>query len=228
MRKYLNALIGIALFSCGGSGDDPMPKPPINVAPSIPVLVFPNDGELCTDNPLGFVWEASLDSDGDAVSYEIEVATTTDFKEDLQKKSTSATGISITLIKGVAYYWRIRSKDTKNNYSNYSITRKYYTEGEGVSNHIPFSATLVNPMTGSELITSAVKLEWTSSDVDNDPLVYDIYFGKMNPPVLVEENFDKLSYDLNVDASSEYFWKIVTKDDKGGQAIGQVWKFSTE
>ena len=228
MRNYLYTLIGIILFSCGGSDDDPTPKPPVNVAPSIPVLVFPNDGELCTENPLDFNWEASLDGEGDSISYEIEVATNSSFNENLQKKTTSMTTISISLIKGVAYYWRVRSKDTKNNYSNHSNTRKYYTEGEGVSNHIPFTATLISPVLGSEINSSTGTLEWTSSDVDNDPLVYDVYFGKANPPVLVVENLSELSYDVNLDISSMYYWKIVVRDDKGGQSIGQIWDFSTE
>lgn len=228
MRKYLFLVVILFLISCGGGSDDEPIPPPVNVAPSIPVQRLPNNNELCTENPLGFEWSVSIDNDGDAVSYEIQVATDSNFTTDLQTKITSNTTVSISLIKGVAYYWRVRSKDIKNNFSSYSTVRKYYTEGDGVSNHIPFVATLVSPGLGSRTGQSIILLEWNSSDVDSDPLVFDVYFGKTNPPVLVTENSSNITYSVNLETVTDYYWKIVTKDDKGGQAIGQIWSFSTE
>ena len=157
MRNPLLIFISILLFSCGGSDDDtPTPEPPPvdNTAPTIPDLVAPNDGELCTDNPLDFEWTIATDPEGNSVQYEIQVATNNSFSEDLQMKSTSNTTHNFTLLKGTAYYWRVRSKDNKNNLSSYSSTRKYYTEGEGVSNHLPYAATLISPELNTDIIFS--------------------------------------------------------------------------
>ena len=117
MRNAVLICISMLLFSCGGSdGDAPTPEPPIeNTAPSVPSLLEPADGLLCTDNPLDFSWTQSIDPDGDNVQYEIQVATNNSFSEDLQVKTTSILKVNINLLTGTAYYWRVRSKDNRNN-----------------------------------------------------------------------------------------------------------------
>lgn len=71
-------------------------------------------------------------------------------------------------------------------------------------------------------------LEWTGSDTDGDPLVFDIYFGTDNPPeTLISENQNVTSINVTTVAATDYFWKVVVKDDKGGQTIGQIWNFRT-
>lgn len=232
MKNSVLLLLSIALLSCGGSGDDDEPTavtpstPTVeNKEPSIPSLINPADGLLCTDNPLDFSWSIATDPDGDAITYEIQVATNNTFSNDLQTKTNSGTTADFTLLKGVAYYWRVRAKDSKNNTSAYSTIRKYYTEGEGVSNHLPYAATLVEPALSATLSETTATLKWTASDVDDDPITYDVYFGKENPPTLVKENVSEMEYAVDLEAETTYFWKIVVKDNQGGEAIGQVWSF---
>jgi hypothetical protein len=65
--------------------------------------------------------------------------------------------------------------------------------------------------------------------VDNDPLTYDVYFGTDNPPTVVlspDQSETTISKDL--DPSTNYYWKIVVKDNNGGQTIGQTWNFKTD
>lgn len=231
MKKIFLLLLSTIILSCGGSdNDDPTPTTPStptveNKEPAIPSLIEPSDGLLCTDNPLSFSWNAATDPDGDAVSYEIQVATNNTFTNDVQTKTNSGTTTDFTLLKGVAYYWRVRAKDSKNKTSAYSTIRKYYTEGEGISNHLPYAPTLVKPTLNSTLSETSTTLEWTASDVDDDPITYDVYFGKENPPALVKENVSETTYTVDVEQETTYYWKIVVKDDKGGEAIGQVWSF---
>ena len=227
MKNSILILVGYVLISCGGSDSDEPVLPP-NEAPSIPVMIAPNDGLLCTDLSLDFSWNSSTDPDGDAVSYTIQVATNNSFSENLQTKSVSSTTITFNLLKGLAYYWRVSAKDAKNNSSSYSAIRKFYSEGEGVSNHLPYAATLISPALNGKLNGSATKLEWSSSDIDNDPLSYNVYFGEVTNPDMVLENSSSTSFDVNLEANTIYYWKIVVKDDAGGEAIGQEWTFSTE
>ncbi len=208
--------------------DDPsIPTPKVNNAPSVPSLTAPIDGLQCTENPLVFSWNKSSDPDGDAVSYSIQLATINSFSKDLQVRSISDNTTTLSLIKGVAYYWRVNAKDTKNKSSEFSPVRKFYSEGEGVSNHIPYAATLIRPALNSNITDSSATLEWSSSDIDNDSLLYDVYAGVVNPPPLVLENSDSTSYTINLSAGTTYYWKIVVKDDVGGEAIGQIWSFKS-
>lgn len=96
-------------------------------------------------------------------------------------------------------------------------------------NHLPFLPELVFPTINSVLNTTTAKLNWTAVDVDKtDILVYDVYFGMVNPPTLkISENLVVPSLDVTLNPSKEYFWKVVIKDNKGGETIGQTWKFKT-
>lgn len=231
MKYPLLILLSILVLSCGGSdGDAPDPEPPVqeNTPPTVPELTSPNDEALCTDNPLDFTWAASTDAEGNAIQYEITVATDQSFTSNLQSHITSDTEANFTLIPSTAYYWRVRAKDNRNNLSDYSTVRAFYTEGEGASNHLPFAATLISPELSSQISAGTAVLEWSASDVDEDPLTYDVYFGTTNPPALLVENSSTDSQSVTVAAATTYYWKIVVKDDKGGAAVGQVWNFETE
>ena len=232
MKKFLAILaISTVLHSCGGGGGDPPPPPPppVNKAPSTPTQSAPTNNLLCIDNTVTFQWNASTDPDGDAVSYDLQIATGNQFNQNLQTKTSSSISTSVTLNKGVAYYWRIRAKDSKNAFSSYSSTFSFYTEGDGESNHLPFSPALVTPILNSVVQQATTTLEWTASDVDNDPLTFDVFFDTVNPPTSkVGDNQSETSLNVDLASSSNYYWKVVVKDDKGGVTIGQVWNFKTD
>ncbi len=231
MKKVLYTLVlSTTLWSCGGSGGGTPTPEPVNNAPTVPTLVSPTNNLLCIDNYLEFEWNASTDADGDAVTYQIQVATDAQFANIAHTKSSNSTNKSISLEKGVAYYWRVKATDSKNESSNYSSTFQFITEGEGISNHLPFAPALVNPAIGAVENGATVNLQWTASDVDtSDVLTYDVYFGTTNPPTTIETSdlgVDNL--DVNLTASTTYYWKVVVKDGQGGQTNGQVWSFSTD
>ena len=132
--------------------------------------------------------------------------------------------------KGIAYYWRVKATDNKSASSNYSATFNFYTEGEGITNHLPFSPVLVSPSLNSIQTGTSVTLQWTASDVDtNDTLTYDVYFGTANPPTIITSaNQSASTLNKTVSPSTTYYWKVEVKDGKGGQTVGQVWSFTTD
>lgn len=136
---------------------------------------------------------------------------------------------TIALDKGIAYYWRVKATDSKSLSSNYSSTFNFYTEGVATVNHLPFSPELVQPALNSLINPATATLKWNSSDVDvNDILVYDVYFGTDNPPATkMGTNITTNTLDVITVASKKYYWKVIVKDNKGGEAIGQIWSFST-
>jgi len=232
MKKHIYILVLTAfLWSCGGSGGDtPDPDPiPENKAPSVPSLVYPSANLLCIDNTINFSWNASTDPDGDTVSYEIQIAKDNQFTQIVQSVSNSSTTRTISLDKGVAYYWRVSAKDSKNKSSSFSSANSFYTEGEGVSNYLPFSPEVISPTLNDVITGTSATLEWNASDVDNDPLTYDVYFGTVNPPTAtVSTNQTTKTYSVDLNGKTDYYWKIVVKDDKGGETLGQVWNFKTD
>jgi len=219
------------LWSCGGGGgeDPPPPPPPTNKAPSTPSLVEPTNNLLCIDNTVSFQWNAATDPEGDAITYQIQVSKNNQFTDIVQTLNGSETTRSISLEKGIAYYWRVKATDNKNASSSYSSAFQFYTEGEGITNHLPFSPVLVNPLLNAVEQGTTTSLQWTASDVDNDPLTFDIFFDTVNPPI-AKEGDSQSATTLNValNPSTNYYWKVVVKDDKGGQTIGQIWNFQTD
>lgn len=227
MRKIGFLLIIVVSISCSKSeNESPDPKG-TNTSPSVPSKTFPTSGLLCADNPLDFKWEPSTDPEGDDINYEIEIAKDELFTDMVEKVTLNGTETTIYLEKGVELNWRIRAKDSKGAYSNYSPVWKFYTESEGIINYLPFSPSLVYPTLNAQVSESNVNLAWLSSDVDGDTLSYDIYFGEDNPPILLIENVVETSYKVTVLEGNTYYWKIVAKDNRGGESIGQIWNFKS-
>lgn len=231
MKKYLYLILVVNfLIACGGSGDDLESIAVVeNKTPSIPVLMAPVDNLLCTDNTVTFNWGSSLDLDGDTINYTMQIATDNLFLQIVLDTNIKETKTTFTLDKGKAYYWRVKATDSKNESSSFSSIFQFYTEGIASENHSPFSPGLVSPKLSSVVQTTTATLEWTASDVDNDTLVFDIFFGTQNPPLQkFSANQSETILNVEVASSKEYFWKVVVKDSKGAQSIGQVWNFKTD
>lgn len=230
MKNFIYlSIAGLIFASCSsGGGDDPEPAP-VNTAPAVPSLVNPTDNKLCLDNNVAFQWNESKDGQNDAVLYEIQVAKDNAFAQIVQTLTNSSLSTNVTLEKNTAYYWRVKATDAKGLASAYSSTFKFYTSGVAVTNHLPFAPELVSPGMNTSLSATTTTLIWNASDVDEaDPLTYDVYFGTANPPTeKISENKAPQRTEVTVEAGKQYFWKVVVKDSKGGETVGQVWKFKT-
>ena len=230
MKNYIYlSIIGLIFFSCSKSGGDEPVVEPKNTAPTIPLLVTPTDNKLCVDNTVTFQWNNSTDTSTDVITYQIQIAKDNQFSQIAKSAEGTANSQTIALEKNTAYYWRIKATDNKNLSSDYSITYKFYTSGEAVVNHLPFAPELILPAVNSNVNPGMTTLSWNAYDVDiTDKLVYDVYFGTTNPPTQkIFENKDSKTVDVATVTVKEYYWKIVVKDNKGGETAGQVWKFKT-
>ncbi|MHC0444242.1 glycoside hydrolase family 78 protein [Flavobacterium sp. 3-218] len=227
---YLS-IICLVFAACGsGGGDDPVTPTPVNTAPTAPVLTTPADNKLCLDNNVSFQWNASTDEQKDAIVYQIQIAKDNAFAQIINTLDNSSLSTSaLALEKNTAYYWRVKATDAKGLASAYSSTFKFYTAGTAVVNHLPFAPELVSPVLNSAIGTSSANLTWKASDVDTaDILTYDVYFGTANPPTAkVSENTSSKSFEVALQSTTQYYWRIVVKDNKGGETVGQVWKFKT-
>ena len=102
---------------------------------------------------------------------------------------------------------------------------KKTTEPENSAPYVPD-----NPVPSNGAIDQGVdvNLIWTSGDPDGDPVRYDIYFGTSSPPPVVSNNqFDKIYAPGILDFNTQYYWKIVAKDNQDHTTEGSMWSFTT-
>ncbi|WP_139956596.1 fibronectin type III domain-containing protein [Flavicella sediminum] len=232
MRKaYLYLVVLVSLtYSCGGGdGEDGGPDSSVNNAPTVPSQVYPLNNTLCIDNEINFQWNASSDEDGDAISYELEISEMSDFSSLIKEKEVGGRSTTILLEKGKSFYWRVRALDARNMESDFSAVSQFLTEGEGVSNHLPFAPELVSPELDETIGGANATLSWTANDVDNDSLLFDVYLDTASAPVTkISENQTATTFNATgLTAATTYYFKVVVKDGKGGVTIGQIWSFKT-
>jgi len=86
------------------------------------------------------------------------------------------------------------------------------------------------PVDGATNVSINTLLSWVCSDPDNDPLVYDVYFGTSEQNLeLKAANLTSNSYQLSeLEYSTTYYWKVAAKDTDGKVTVGPIWSFTTE
>lgn len=232
MKKNILTFIisSLVIISCGGSGGSGRDVEPVaNTAPTVPVLTSPSNSGLCISNVLVFSWNASTDAQKDAITYQIQIAADNQFTSIVKSETVTSNSYSVTLDKGKAFYWRVKATDSKNAASEYSSVFSLYTEAFAISNHLPFMPQLVKPVSDSNVNTT-IDLEWNASDVDaNDVLSYDVFWGtdKANLSSSQTNISSKTTQITGLQPGTTYYWKVVVKDNKGGETIGQIWSFKT-
>lgn len=222
-------LITFVCMSCSSGGDSDDGEGGVESKPTTPSLVFPGQDQLCTTNTLNFEWKASTNEDGSSVIYTLEIAKDNQFSNKIIDEVLTDLSKVVTLEKGFAYYWRVKSRSTKSIESDYSPISQFYTEEVPNSNHLPFAPSLINPFLGQTLEEgkTSVTLEWFASDVDKDPLTFDVYFGK-NKDALnkIADNTSATTFEANLDSTATtYYWRIKVKDNKGAEVTGPLWYF---
>lgn len=229
MRKIIYSIfISTVLFSCGS--DDSLTEEIKNTAPSIPALIAPANATLCINNVVSLEWGAASDVENNPITYQLQIATDNQFTKIVKTAEGAAIKQSITLNKGTAYYWRVKATDNKDASSNYSASYSFYTETTAVTNHLPFLPQLVQPENNSFINSAKANLKWSATDVDtNDMLTYDVYLGTVNPPLTKVGNNLTTTFleQFSLKTATNYYWRVVIKDNKGGETLGQVWQFKT-
>ena len=233
MKNKIN--LYIALFSivfiaasCSSGGGDDSPAAPPNSAPTaVSQLTFPTSDLLCIDNNVAFQWGAVTDADGDPISYKLVVATDRPLTQIVEDRTVSSSSVTISLNRGVAYYWNVTAIDNQGGESDSSNTSAFYTEGDGVSNYAPFTAAIGIPTNQESVPAGTVNLNWTGGDADvGDTLTYEVFFGEETDPPLLQADVTAANFDVTATTGLTYYWKINTTDNHGIKTIGQIWSFS--
>lgn len=86
-----------------------------------------------------------------------------------------------------------------------------------------------HPLDGAIDIGIKTHLSWNGGDPDpGDKAVYDLYFGIISEPELLETNLQMPNYYPGVlEKNTQYYWKVVARDESQAETSGPVWTFTT-
>jgi uncharacterized protein (TIGR02145 family) len=84
------------------------------------------------------------------------------------------------------------------------------------------------PPNGSTGQLRSLTLSWSCSDLNGDPLTYDVYFGLTNPPdsVVSFNQSDRALIRSGLASGTTYYWRVLAKDTRDS-TLGPVWSFTT-
>ncbi len=193
----------------------------VNQAPTLPANPEPANNAADQSVNMNVSWTCS-DPENDPLSYDVYFGLTT--SPGLATSNiTNPTFNPGGLDDNTTYYWKIIAKDDHNNTTEGPVWQ-FTTHN---SNQPPAVPSNPEPEDGDSTCQS--DLHWKCSDPEQDPLTYDIYLAKINPPTIAAtELSDTLFEPDNLEENTQYYWKVVAKDDHGNQTEGQVWTFTTK
>jgi hypothetical protein len=86
-----------------------------------------------------------------------------------------------------------------------------------------------HPLDGAIDVGIKTHLSWIGGDPDpGDKAVYDLYFGTMTEPELLATNLQMLHYYPGIlENNTQYYWRIVARDESQTEASGPLWTFTT-
>ena len=193
---------------------------PGNQPPASPTNPSPPDNAVDQPMNVGLHWSCS-DPDSDPLTYDVYFGAS----ENPPLISEGQADTSYTpddLDYSQTYYWKIVAKDGHDN-STESQIWMFVT-----LNRAPALPIDPSPEDGSEDLDVDITLNWSCSDPEDDPLIYDVYFGTSDTPPLVNPDQEQNSYSPEEMTFREtYYWKIVAKDDHGNSTEGPTWTFTT-
>lgn len=189
-------------------------------------LTFPENNLECTEgillsetqSELIFSWEDELD----ASPYIVHL--TNILTNQTQELESATTELSIVLERGTPYSWYVSGISNAK-----SEVWNFYNAGPGLESFIPFPAEAISPVSGASIsqTSTSVNLIWSSEDLDDDIIGYDLYFGEeTNPPLRAEDLEESRFDDIPVSAGRTYYWKVITKDSIGNESESLVFSFT--
>lgn len=190
-------------------------------------LVFPAQDALCnegtnltpTESTVYFEWEPNTNAQIYTLTLEhLDTNTVTQY--------TSEDNIlPVTIERAAAFRWFVEY--VHNNDIKKSAIWNFYNAGPGVQNYAPFPVEIVSPAMAQSLpATNLVTLEWSGSDIDNDIVAYDVYFGTDNSPEIIETGITTTQTTVTVASGSIYYWNVITRDAAGNTSESGVYQFA--
>lgn len=235
MKQFLNSLcLAFLVFGCSKSPVDVIPgaENPDNIeiegTEGGVNLFFPQENALCnlgtdvtpTESTVYFEWESNGSN-----TYKITIENL--FTGNIIQQETANDIIPVRIDRATPFKWYVES--VKGSKSDRSPTWQFYNAGPGVQSYAPFPAVIVAPNMAETLSTrNSVTLQWTGSDVDNDIVGYDVYFGTQPIPNIFASGIINNQASVSVASGNIYYWRIITKDVLGNTSESGTFQFKVQ
>ncbi|HEU4366467.1 MAG TPA: FlgD immunoglobulin-like domain containing protein [Candidatus Krumholzibacteria bacterium] len=199
--------------SCPCAGNSP-PNPPDSPIPAH------LSGNVVLDQVLS--WTAT-DPDDNIAGYDVYFGTD-------PSPPLAATGLTTAsydpgpLEPVTTYYWRIVVRDVLGSETSGDV----WMFSTRPQNSPPGAPRFPVPADGSTDRPIDLSLQWSCTDIDEEVLAYDVYFGATAAPPLVSSNQGATNWPVSALAfSTTYYWRIVARDPPGHETEGPLWSFTT-
>lgn len=168
----------------------------------IPFLDSPDDGALLNTNEVQFEWS----DDYGTVQYQIQVDNNENFGSPAVNRRLSATQTTETLPDNRTYYWRVRGKNAKDVWSDWSEVFTFEVPD------VPTAPTAQTP--NSTITTASAEFTWRHSDPQPDSQ-YRVELATSNTfeealVTMVTPQADEIanSVEIDVEPNTSYFWRV--------------------
>lgn len=225
LKPFIFIVFCLGLYvSCGG---DSTPVPNAVSSPVAASLLFPenntecNEGEIITntESRVVFRWNASENTD----SYTVNLKNLN--SGNIQNLDATQNELAIAILRGMPYEWSVISKARGTIDVAESDSWRFYNTGVPVESHPPFPANVISPKMGSQVNAGSITLSWEGGDVDNDILSYEIIMNNNSPPTASLGEVSSNFLNISVSSSNVYYWKVITKDQKGNKSDSSIFQF---
>jgi hypothetical protein len=221
----------LIVISCSEGDSDPVPI----LHPGNINLISPSNNNLCENgvevsnntSSVTFNWNFSENTE----SYDI-VITNLDTNQESLNSNITTNSFEKTLTKGHPYSWKVTSRNNESTQQGNSPTWNFYLSADGITNYSPFPAQLIYPENNQNFDnnTNSIVLDWIGSDIDNEDLIYTIYFDNIDGNQSPQQSLIDISEDeieINVEPNNSYFWKIKTSDGENS-SFSQIYEFNID
>jgi hypothetical protein len=198
---------------------------PANGLPNEPSNPGPSDGAVAQPTELTLRWTAS-DPDNDTLRFDVLLGTSNPPTTVLTSNQFPRVHYIAELDSNTTYYWQVISRDHRGGVTAGPVWR-FRTE-KANENKAPYPPSNPAPADGAVHRSAQVTLSWSAQDPELDALKYDVYFGTTEFPGLVAEDVTATSLSrANLAPNARYYWRVVVRDNHGGESQGPLWSFTT-
>ena len=199
--------------SCPCVGNSP-PLPPTNPSPW--------NGQFGVSPHTLLTW-VGTDYENNITEYDVYLGTTPTpplVAAGLTQPSYSPS----TLAPLTPHYWRVVARDSEGAETS-GLVWMFTTREINTPPGIPGPP---SPADGATGVGLDVALQWQAYDIDNDPLVFDVYFGTEASPPLVVSSISAMTYTPGgLSYGTAYHWRVVARDPSGAETSSSLWAFTT-